>query len=1050
MINAPFHSQEETNGGEGLKESQVRASPFTVNSSLRLSRDSHVTSAATSATSDQELDLKAPAPSGESLYQRQTALGLTANFGTPSEILIAALGTIGQQYVKPEVFSKKKDLSHWAPISVGEHGKHGIRSARKHSLSLRDPKATTRLVLAQYIQNLHPLVNSPGQNSGLLSQRTELDSILLQIFNDETSKVLQAKGWHVSDLMSWTWILTAESSERAATRLMMLASPPAGTSSTVVPTFVFLLLLRRKDMTIRALRLLIIHAWNCLQGRPSAGAGWVNKSDHELENAAIPRSWSEGMRIDSATRSLSYLQMSETTVMTMLVRLLRHCRKLWPVAFVSIATMLTKHVAGISSGTKALPAPAIPEQTFARLTFLYNRALSLLSIPSSMNPLQSVAYHQRAQFTILRRMNEFEPALAVDREGYRAVTRVQLAHGKTLREREWADMKAKSWPPWKEEKLGLDVNKGPEYGISRAGETIYRLKEGGYAPQDWESAATILAGWDTDRSPTIQTRSQFQKPLLPRRVMSFKTANRPERDRDVWAARIKATRTLDEGWVCFLAYMDQRDNPSQAPYYAMFERLVFEAKRRRQSDTNANTDFATGDSNTLPGDGKEVCLKPEDPRVSIYVRTPLPSIEGFFDDMIKDKVLPSGRFLGFLLSHAGSFRAGMKYLRSSSLPPRIFNALLNLDLNADSGTRAELESVPDQLFAAFIRFLSRFAPTSSSKSIDPVDNLTTSSTYRGHSRISRTRPRASPMNPLLHAFRLMACRKPYYRPPWNSLLSALARAGTIVDSGSTVGEQSVQDIWAWNILCDLLHQMREIGLDLDLQGFQIVCVALEKAVLASESLIQASKKPVVSPVQESGAYESTEFPMLENHTRVRLDAEQVLLHGLPHVKKIFKDLVEPDVVQGDSASSDSSEVSSWVQDHGTLAPSALLPRLLEVPVPSQLHAFIRVLGLRADYSGLLDLMQWMSRFAPELRAAADEAANGASMTRRCVVAMRVFLERCWSDGAENGSKELKGNHEGGPEEVIEKVYEIIEGNEQWGGWPSDEEVEKYCRRGRFV
>ena len=990
----------------------------------------------------------------KSLHRRQTPLGLTANFATPSEILIAALGTIGQQYVKPKVFSNKGDLSHCAPISLGKRGKHGIRSARKHAPPLRDPKTTTRLILAQYIQNLHPLIVSSGQKSGLLSQRTELDSILLEIFNNESSKLLQAKGWHVSDLMSWTWILTAESTEKAAIRLMMLASPPAGTSSTMIPTFVFLLLLRRKDMTIRALRLLIIHAWNRLQGRPNTGIGWAKKSDHELENAAIPKSWSEGMRINSAIRSLSYPEMSETTVMTMFVRLLRHCRKLWPGAYVSIVTMLTKHVTGISSGTKSLPTPVIPEQTFARLTFLYNRALSLLSIPSSTNPFQSVAHHQRAQFTILRRMNDFEPALAIDREGYRAVTRVQLAHSKTLGEREWADMKAKSWPPWKEEKLGIDVDKGPEHGISRAGETIYRLKEGGYAPQDWERAAGILAGWDTDRSPTIQTRSQFQKPLLSRRVINHEASLRPERDGDIWAARIKATRTLDEGWVCFLAYKDQRGNLSQAPYYAMFEKLVFEAKRRRQSDTDANTDFATGNSsNSLPGDGREVWLKPEDPRVAIYVRTPLPSIEGFFDEMIECKVLPSGRFLGFLLSHASSFGAGMKYLRSSSLPPRILKALLKLDLNEDSGTRAELESVPDYLFSAFIQFLSRFAPTSLSKSTNPINDLSTLGMSHGRSFVSRTRPRATPMNPLLHAFRLVACRRPYYRPPWNSLLSALARSGTIVDSGTTLADQSVQDIWAWNIMCDLLHQLRKIGLELDLQGFQIVCVALEKAVFASESLIQASRKPVVSPVEESGACESSKLRTLESHTRVRLDAEQILLGGLPHVKKIFKDLVDLDVVQGDSASSGSSEVSSWVQAHGTLAPNALLPRLLEVPVPSQLHAFIRVLGLRADYSGLLDLMHWMSRFAPELRAAADEAANGARMTRRCVIAIRVFLERSWSDGddgAEAGNEELESNHRQAPENVIEKVYEIIEGNEQWGGWPSDEEVEKYCRRGRFI
>jgi hypothetical protein len=53
---------------------------------------------------------------------------------------------------------------------------------------------------------------------------------------------------------------------------------------------------------------------------------------------------------------------------------------------------------------------------------LYNRALSLLSIPSSLHPFHSSAYHQRAQFNLLRRMTEFEPALTINREGYRAIT----------------------------------------------------------------------------------------------------------------------------------------------------------------------------------------------------------------------------------------------------------------------------------------------------------------------------------------------------------------------------------------------------------------------------------------------------------------------------------------------------------------------------------------------------------------------------------------------------------------------------------------------------
>ncbi len=912
-----------------------------------------------------------------------------------------------------------------------------------------------RLVLIRYIQNLHSIVESYSQINDLFSQRPDFDAMLLKAFDDETLNLLQAKGWYVSDVMSWAWILTAESSEKAATRLMMLARPPAGTSGVVIPTFVFMLLLRRTDMTAHALRLLIIHAWDRLPGR--SPIKWTTKSSLELKNVAMLKSWPSRMRNSTATSSVDHHQMSETTVMTMVIRLLRHCRKLWPAACVSVGMMLTKYFDGISPENNPNLATMLPEQTVARFTFLYNKILSLLSKPSSMYPFQSVVHHQRAQFTLLRRMNEFEPALAINREGYRAVTGVQLAHRKTLSEREWADRKAESWPPWKQDRLGIDADIGPEHGVSRAGESIYRSKEAGYAPQNWERAAGILAGWDTDRSPTIQTRTRFQDRLVPRRIVTSRPSVRPEQDTIVWSARIKATRTLDEAWVCFLAYKDQGGGPSQAPYYAMFEKLVFERKRRTKEDTSGNIDLTNGSaSDTSAGDGKELLPNPKDPRISIHVRTPPPSVEGFFDSMTEDKVFPSGRFLAFLLSHAESFGAGIKYLRASPLPPRIIEAMLDQDLDKNYNSRAELESMPDYLFAAFIIFLGRFAPRFSRKYTNLVNDLSVTNTSPDRFErfeISVRKPLASPINPLLHAFRLMACRRPYYRPPWNSLLSALARLGTTVDSSFTIKDPSVQDVLTWNVICDVLHQMREIGLDLDLQGFQIVCVALEKAVFASEILIQDLKKPALSRIPKTDTYQSYVRQWPDQYTRLRLDAEQVLLDGLPRVKKLFKDIVNSDIVQDKTTSSGREVLRAWPEDGGTPNISDLLPRLLEVPHPAQLHAFIRVLGLCTDYTGMLDLVQWMSRFMPELMAAASETANGSRMMRRCVIAVRVFLERCWAQGdcdSEGDVEDDEPVREGAPEELIEKVHGVVQRHKEWGDWPSDEEVEEYCSKGRFI
>jgi len=1035
--------------------------PVTVN-------NSHVTCTESSTASRIKVGSRASIKAVPRLRRVRSRYELATRSASPSHALIAALGSVAQHYRKPRIFSNKLDLSYCAPILLSKYHISSLRKTATSSALRHNPPKTQLTILVQYIQNLHPLVRSCRLADDLRSRTPDFDTTLLKTFDDESLKLLQLKGWSVSDLMSWTWILTAKSAAKAATRLMMLASPSDGMSGVLIPTFVFLLLLRRRDMNGYALKLLMVHAWHRLLGTPRNK--WATKSKVGLEIAAMPQSWPQRMRNGRATRSVVYQPMSETTIMTVIVRLLRHCRKLWPAACVSVAKMITNYVNGTSPGDSPTPTLVLPEQTFARLTFLYNKALSLLSLPSSINPFQSVAYHQRAQFILLRKMNEFEPALAINVEGYRAVTRVQLAHRKTFRERQWADMKAISWPPWKEEKSRMDVDIGPEHGVSRASESMYRSKEAGYAPHDWERAAGILAGWDTDRSPTIQTRAWFQQPLVPRRIITSSHSAQPERDGNVWAARIRATRTLDEGWVCFLAYKDQKSNPSQGPYYAMFEKLVFEDKRRRKSDNSGKLDLAKGNtSNTLAGDGKELLPKPEDPRISIYVRTPPPSVEEFFNSMIEDKMYPSGRFLAFLLSHAESFHAGVKYLRASRLPPQTIIALLNQDLGKDSVTRANLESVPQYIFAAFIRFLSRFAPRFSHKFTGSVDHMSISITSPTRDHKSVLRPRATRVNPLLHAFRLMACRRPYYRPPWNALLCALARAGTAVDSGLTSEDPSVQDLLTWIAICDLLHQMREIRLDLDLQGFQMVLIALEKAIFASESLIQGSKKPVPLPDPQSPIHRQSIPEKSDYYTRSRREAEKVLLHGVPHVKKIFKGLVTSGIVRDETTSSDSDELSQWVNDHGFLAASALLPRLLEVPSPAHLHALIRVLGLRADYTGMLDLVQWMSRFMPEIKAVIEEAGNGSRMMRRCVVAVRVFLERYWlhSEAEAENDAEVDAEadaeadveadaedsglvDEGASIEMIEKVHDIVERNEEWGGWPSDKEMEEYCRKGRFI
>ena len=903
---------------------------------------------------------------------------------------------------------------------------------RKASVPSRDLQS----LLGQYIQFIDPILRQSNPSSNVECSENGLDQTLLKILDEEALALLHSKGYEVADLTAWAWVLTAKFSEEAALRLVMLANSPAEGSATranPMPTFVYLFLLRRKHINARALRILIIHAWDRLQGRKNLQWSADKAATLHLRTG---QDWFTKRSKPSVQERRYYQIMSEPTIMVMIIRLTRHARKVWPAAFMSIAAMLAKHVNGLKGQRNSLPPRVPDERTHVRLTFLYNKVLSLLAIPSSMSPFLSVPYHQRAQFALLRRMSEYEPPLAINREGYRAFARVQLAHRKTIRERDWAKLKARSWPPWKEERLGIDAEKGVGYGTSRAQESLLRLKEAGYSMQMWDNAASVLAGWDTDRSPTIQTRTLLRKPVMScRRVCASSTeGSKTESESALWAARIRATRTVDEAWACFLTWMDRRLTHSQSVYYAMFEKLVFDKKRRRQ-DSNSTIEGtiqldAAHTRPDLPGDSKEVSAVPTSPREAIYVRTPPPSLDDLFNTMVQHSIKPSGRCLAFLLSHAGTLGAGMKYLRASNLPPPIVRGLVNRHGIDHIHVVKQLTSLPHYLLAAFIKLLSRFTNPISSGFETATEELKSATDGPGNliNLVSVYRTKRS--SPLVHAFNVISACKPLYRPPWNSLLSSLARPGVIVDTSTHDDDSDVQDMLSWKIAMQLLDQMQIIGLDLDFQGFQIVCTGYEKAVLASLRVLKALRTETRVVVHTPDSPEGAD-PSLHS----RAIAEQIISHGLGRVKGFFKELVQ---IPPWGRTTTATAPAQWPNN---VDAAVLLPQLMEVPAPAQLHAFVRVLGIRQDYDAILDLVRWMAKFEPELRAVAEEARNGASLMRRTLVAVRVFTERSWLD--------LDEVDDEASEAIMQQIYEVIENIPEWGGWPGDTEVYSYCKKGRF-
>ena len=576
-----------------------------------------------------------------------------------SEDLIAALGPIGLEYkVDSRTLRGKLDLSYVgdpALLSLDRSEASKQAWAAKEEIEMMREKELGQVnlkgLLIQYLRHVDPILKYQARLRNKKPVDKILDDALLDLLNKDNTHYLSIGGRDITDLMTWSWILTSETTERAATRLLAVAhqSFTNETGKWSIPAFVYIFLLRRRNISAEALRSLLIYAWELMQHSEK-----VQIPSLQLEKFGKEELESESLQVLRPIKGIT-----ERVFMVLVIRLLRSARRVWPAACNSIVALISRYLDGLNFRQGIPSQTDLNSEDIARLTYIYNTLLKLVALPASIGPFRSAFHQQRAQFSLLRRMNAFRPPLVVDRKGYRAVISMQLRHKKTLKEREWAQMKAKSWPPWKEEKLGIDADITVEHGTSRAMEAMRRSWEAGYAPDDWDAVASVLSGWDTDRSPTIQTRAVHQP------SQAFRPA-----DEMVWVSRIRATRTLDEAWACFLSYKDQTHTylGSSYVYHAIFAKILHDAKRPCVAKPNTAPTIHIDEQQPLPGDGVEVLAAPESPREAVYVRTPPPNIDEFIKMMAEDKVKPHGRLLSSMLVIAPTLEAGLRYVEASMIP----------------------------------------------------------------------------------------------------------------------------------------------------------------------------------------------------------------------------------------------------------------------------------------------------------------------------------------------------------------------------------------------
>jgi len=801
----------------------------------------------------------------------------------------------------------KVDLSYIDPLKWQTEGKKPASASKRHSTSelggkpqFRENRPVRRL-LVTYMRLVETHLKGQDNAARLILSDGRVDAGLRETFSGEMLRELESRRYGVEDVAAWSWAFSSDSVDQAVARFVALSEH----SRVRLPWFIPMQFLRAERVSKPSLKKLLGTVMRNLLRDPD-----LSKRNRK-----------------------SYKILDDTAATILIIRLLRHARKVAPECLDDITT-ITQH---LFTKFPVIKDAESGRGQFQRLTYFYNRLLLLMSLPTSKNPFQTIPIQQQAQMSLIRQMLIFTPQLPVTREGYRALLAVQVAHQKTEDERTWELAKAISWPPWRKARLGIEEDLEYPGQESRATKVLRRMAEAGYQHGEWDRAAGILAGWDTDESPTIQTRSIMTRPRmawLRDRVSTEQTSapTAPSSTSHVsgleWAARIMATRTRREAWACFCSYQKSTEGapPTFEPYHAMFQKLLARSLDR---------DMSTG---VVPGDVKETFPEPIAARDMVYVETEPPSIEEFYGEMLGAGIPPSGRLLGALLDHATDLDSGLRYISDSSLGEIKKDVLVHAEKYPSGFIRETLAHVPDYLFAAYIGLLARSPasshtkfthPTSESEEVSPgkeekdKDGMTTS---------------------FIYAHSMLTLSDTQYLPAWNAFLAgALAQLEADHLSrvrGTAPGRhQRTTQVWRY-LEQSFLSRMQMSQLDPDFSTFGLASAIVQTLMLDRYSTVATPQ------------YVSL-------------------------VKAVF------------THAAHGRTVDTWLPlDAGVV---------LGVPDAESLLRLVSILGASRDISGLLALLEWMNVYSATLLAGVAGKGQKEPVMRRLMIGIRVVLEHYRAD-----------------------------------------------------
>ena len=783
-------------------------------------------------------------------------------------------------------------------------------------------------------------------------------------FDVRTTLYLRGRGYVPEDVVAWLWIITARDPSVAAARLLAAGNKASREGTATVPMFVLSFLLRQPRVNTSTLKLLWTHATDRLERRYRAPSEWRSLVPEALHGQL---KWCESDRplpIGSQTPlEHKWPPMTPKTIITMMIRFIRHARTDWPELLPHAARAIEMHVT-----EQAVPKARPMARTV--LNFTFNKLLTLLAKPSR-NFYSDQIYHQQAMHCVVRGMTRFRPSLSISREGHRAITSVLLVPRKTSKEVEWATNQALTWPPWRRPRLGIDEKVAPEQIVSRPAMALSNLQRSGYSLQPWDQAARVLSGWDTDNSPTIHTRSSYVGSLGPNHAHNEAAL--------VWAARIRATRTVEEAWKVFLDFREVVGSPLQEPYLETFRKLVFHEQQQQRASRTQTLLEIDQDQTFVPGDSPKVALPAKNPRMRPFLQVAVPSVEQFLDQAVSAGVRPHGYLLSALLAYAPSLSFGRKVLERSALKPATVHALLTMQ----ELTPELLAETEDHVLAALAKWFISRRGLWDSKLIAAVK------TSDWH-HFSSKKQAIDSADIVTYAFRLVCTSGRNYEPAWLVLFGNL-HSKTLLPI-SNIARAS--HLTLWTIFLRLMGEARQVD-PLAAYFFPNMCRVFTKAAVASQSLETRDGSPQFG-VNDLNRLKST----FEGFT------------GRPFT-------VPDPLGRLEAALAGASNVEK--------KPTPAL--LLRVPSAVQLHDFALALMGAEDREGLVQLLCFI--FGHQV-AIHDRAIGKRPTNSLC--AIRLGLEQSSASGQD------KKDAHAGASQTARRILERTFGRQ---AWPDDLELDSY-------